>query len=213
MDDSPTDIGVPPAGLGEVLSDSQPAEPIKINETIIKTEDALVLPPSGSRQRKIEANRRNAKKSTGPKTARGKAMSAWNSRRHGLLSKNLPLIYGRSKKHFARLLANLQRDLEPVGTLEEVLVEKIAQEYWRLGVAAWHEAEAFTRENPFLRSQLSKISRYQTTINRQLFQAMNELERLQRLRKGDVVPAPLNLQVLTDTPPISENHDTQTLEE
>lgn len=211
--DSPTDIGVPPAGPEEVLPDSQPAEAIKISETLIKTEDALVLPSSGSSQRKIEANRRNAQKSTGPKTTTGKAMSSWNSTRHGLLSKNLPRIYGRGKKHFARLLANLQRDLEPVGTLEEVLVEKIAQEYWRLGVAAWHEAEAFTRENPFLRSQLSKISRYQTTINRQLFQAMNELERLQRLRKGDVVPAPLNLQVLTDTPPISENHDTQTLEE
>ena len=28
-------------------------------------------------------------------------------------------------------------------------MEKIAQGYWRLGVAAWHAAEAFERENPF----------------------------------------------------------------
>jgi hypothetical protein len=34
-----------------------------------------------------------------------------------------------------------------------------------------------------------KIVRYQTTINRQLYQAINQLERLQRFRKGDKVPA------------------------
>jgi len=41
------------------------------------------------------------------------------------------------------------------------------------------------RENAFQRSAHSTIVRYQTTINRQLFQALNQLERLQRLRKGD----------------------------
>jgi hypothetical protein len=82
------------------------------------------------------------------------------------------------------LLTHLQRDLEPVGTLEELLVEKIAQEYWRLGVAAWHEAQAFSLDNPFGKPSVALILRYQMTINRQLFQAMNELERLQRLRRG-----------------------------
>jgi hypothetical protein len=48
--------------------------------------------------------------------------------------------------------------LEPVGTLEEVLVEKIAQEYWRLGVAAWHAAEAFEKENPYLWGTRSRQS-------------------------------------------------------
>ncbi len=107
---------------------------------------------------------------------------------------------GRGKKQFNRFLTSLRRDLEPVGTLEEVLVEKIALEYWRLGVAAWYEAEAFTRERPFERASLPTISRNQTTINRQLFQAMNQLERLQRLRKGDNVPAPFSLQVLGEVP-------------
>lgn len=35
-------------------------------------------------ERKIEANRRNAKRSTGPKTEGGKAKSSRNSRQHGL---------------------------------------------------------------------------------------------------------------------------------
>ena len=91
--------------------------------------------------------------------------------------------------------------------MEEVLVEKIAQEYWRLGVAAWHEAEALGREKPFQGSTIPNVLRYQTTINRQLFQAMNQLERLQRLRKGDNVPDPLNLQVFGEPPTLSEQED------
>jgi len=71
-----------------------------------------------------------------------------------------PTIYGQNKKQFTRLLKNLQQDLDPVGTPEELLVERIAQAYWRLGVAAWHRAEAFTRENPFQRSSISPITRY-----------------------------------------------------
>ena len=35
-------------------------------------------------QRKLEANRLNAKKSTGPKTRHGRARSSKNARRHGL---------------------------------------------------------------------------------------------------------------------------------
>jgi hypothetical protein len=104
-------------------------------------------------------------------------------------------------------LTSLLQDLEPVATTEEVLVEKIAQEYWRLGVAAWYEAHALTEANPFAKMSFDRILRYQTTINRQLYQAMNQLERLQRLRKGDHVPAPLNLEVLRDTPTISDEEN------
>lgn len=95
-------------------------------------------------------------------------------------------------------MKNLQQDLEPVSTQEELLVRKIAQEYWRLGAAARHEAEEFTRERLFSRTPIDRILRYQSTINRQLFQAINELERLQRLREGDNVPAPVAVQVSHD---------------
>jgi len=175
--------------------------------TAAESTQTLTIPSNGSSPRKIDANRKNAKKSTGPKTSAGKVMSSWNSARHGLLSKRLPAIYGQNKKQFTRLLTNLQHDLEPVGTLEEVLVEKIAQEYWRLGVAAWHEADELTRSNPFAKTPIDRILRYQTTINRQLYQAINQLERLQRLRKGDNVPAPLNVQLLRDAPTISEDEN------
>jgi hypothetical protein len=125
-----------------------------------------------------------------------------------LLSKRLPLL-GRSKKQFTRLQSSLEQDLEPVGTLEEILVEKIAQEYWRLGVPAWYEAEDLERQNPFKHPSIDRILRYQTTINCQLFQAMNQLERLQRLRKGENVPAPLTMQVSHDAPTTSDQENSE----
>jgi hypothetical protein len=134
-------------------------------------------------------------------------MSSWNSTRHGLLSNRLPLLYGRSKKQFKRLLRSLQEDLQPMGTVEEILVEKIAQEYWGLGVAAWYEADDLSRQNPFKQTSIDRILRYQTTINRQLFQAMNQLERLQRIRRGDSVPGPLTVQISQDVPAISDHEN------
>ena len=89
------------------------------------------------------------------------------------------------------------------------MVEKIAQEYLRLGVAAWYEAIELAKDYHFMRESITRILRYQTAINRQLFQAMNQLERLQRLRKGDQAPAPLNVQVSSGNPTFSEEEDTE----
>jgi len=42
---------------------------------------------------------------------------------------------------------------------------------------------------------LDKILRYETKLERQLYRAMNQLERLQRLRQGEAVSPPLTLDV------------------
>ncbi|MGA2221813.1 MAG: hypothetical protein ABSH21_08565 [Verrucomicrobiia bacterium] len=42
---------------------------------------------------------------------------------------------------------------------------------------------------------LDKIMRYETTLERQLYRAMNQLERLQRRRNGEVVPPPITMEV------------------
>lgn len=42
---------------------------------------------------------------------------------------------------------------------------------------------------------LEKILRYETKLERQLFRAMNQLERLQRMRQGEAIPAPLTMAV------------------
>ena len=159
MDDTQSEVRLPLAAESD-----QPGAESKSSESpvpIVTTAHlapAPVVPANGSSPRKIAANRRNAQKSTGPKTSQGKTISSWNSTRHGLLSSRLPLLYGRSKKQFTRLLRSLQQDLEPIGTLEEVLVEKIAHEYWRVGVAAFHEAQDLSEASPFKRTSIDSCA-------------------------------------------------------
>lgn len=43
--------------------------------------------------------------------------------------------------------------------------------------------------------QLTKLLRYETAIERQLYKAINQLERLQRQRSGEPVPPPINVDV------------------
>jgi hypothetical protein len=112
--DSQADSGLPPGESKESLSESQQAESKTSEANNAESKQTLTIPSNGSSQRKIEANRRNAKKSTGPKTSAGKMISSWNSTRHGLLSRMLPTIYDVHKKRFNRLLASLRQDLVSV---------------------------------------------------------------------------------------------------
>ncbi|MGD1088346.1 MAG: hypothetical protein ABR955_06425 [Verrucomicrobiota bacterium] len=85
--------------------------------------------------KQIEANRRNAQKSTGPKTPNGQAVSKMNALKHGLLSKVVLVrgIYAReSKREFHVLQARFRAHLNPVGPVEEMLVDQIVTAHWRL---------------------------------------------------------------------------------
>jgi len=98
---------------------------------------------SGTSPKQLEANKRNAQRSTGPRTPAGKARIKFNALRHGLLAKSVILpIRSRSEKrsHFDALLEQLIDELKPVGILEDMLVEKIAVSYWRLRRALRAEA-------------------------------------------------------------------------
>jgi hypothetical protein len=63
--------------------------------------------------RKIEANRRNAKCSTGPRTERGKGNSKFNAVTLGLFAKHvaIPMCDGyKPERDFQSLLDNLHQD-------------------------------------------------------------------------------------------------------
>lgn len=81
------------------------------------------------------ANRRNAKKSTGPRTPRGKARAARNALKHGLLARDVVVNTPHAAEDaadFDALLADLLAELQPKTVVEETLVERIATCYWRL---------------------------------------------------------------------------------
>jgi len=84
---------------------------------------------------KAQSNRKNAQRSTGPRTERAKRITRWNAVKHGLLSKAVVITTGERKENaeeYQSVLAQLRKDLRPVGTLEEMLVEQICTSYWRL---------------------------------------------------------------------------------
>jgi hypothetical protein len=71
-----------------------------------------------------------ARTATGPRTPRGKDRSKRNALKHGIFSK-MVLLRGESQSDFDSLLSGLRDDLRPEGTLEEILVDKLASLIWR----------------------------------------------------------------------------------
>ncbi len=110
---------------------------------------------------KVEANKKNGAKSTGPKTEEGKAIVKLNALKHGLLSKELIIQHGDAKEdenEFAGLLKDLCSELSPAGTVEEMLVERIAACYWRLRRSAKFEVGVLREELDRAISEYKPIS-------------------------------------------------------
>jgi hypothetical protein len=205
--------------------------------------------------KKAEANRRNSLKSTGPRTPEGKAAVRLNALKHGLLSEEV-LLPGEDEAALRELAESLRAQVQPVGELETLLVDRITSLLWRLrrlgrveaGIFAWElygelaeraerearaqestmanmliasytsvtdkrrhrealeraeemrvkqDAETATLGRTFVRdaenaNAFSKLSRYETTMERGLYKALHELQRLQTDRgAAGSIPPPL----------------------
>jgi hypothetical protein len=209
-------------------------------------------------EKQVQANQRNARKSTGPKTSEGKAAARYNATKHGLLAEEV-LIPGEDEAHLADLGERLRDELQPMGELENMLMDRIIAAYWRLrrvgrveaSIFAWEryrelaertrkealsynkqvqeekinnllgpgrpqiedkkelrellvrtneleemqDGETTTLGRTFVRdadetNAFSKLSRYETTLERSLYKALHELQRLQAARRaeGNVAP-------------------------
>ena len=90
-------------------------------------------------QAQINANRENAKKSSGPRSETGKSASSRNGLTHGLSAKK-HIIPAEDDAEFDALLADLNARFRPVGIGEEKLVLLIAADQWRLDRAIPYEA-------------------------------------------------------------------------
>src|SRR5450432_2093184 len=91
----------------------------------------------------LDANRRNAQKSTGPRTPAGKASSSRNRLLHGLRANKHILLSGDDPEEFLLLLKDLDDRFQPVGEGEENIVTRIAADQWRLGRTLPFEAGIF----------------------------------------------------------------------
>jgi hypothetical protein len=99
-------------------------------------------------EKKAQANRQNALKSTGLKTPEGKDAVRLNAMKHGLLCQEV-LLPGEDEEALRELSEHLWTELKPVGEMENLLVDRIIASHWRLrrlgrveaGIFAWERYE------------------------------------------------------------------------
>ncbi len=88
----------------------------------------------------VAANRVNAQKSTGPRTAEGKAAVTQNAVKHGLRAQAV-VLPGEDGQEYARYHGQMKEQLQPADVQEIELAERIVGLSWRLRRAGrYHDA-------------------------------------------------------------------------
>jgi hypothetical protein len=77
------------------------------------------------------ANRANARHSTGPRTADGKAKSSRNALKHGLRAQN-PVLPDENAEDFHVLVGELEDQFQPQTAIEWTLLRQLADAEWRM---------------------------------------------------------------------------------
>lgn len=97
------------------------------------------------RMTKAESNRKNALKSTGPKTLRGKRYSRSNALKHGLYSREL-LVLEADTPEFEGMRVGLKAQLKPSTMLQGLAFDYSVVCYWRVKLALRLEHRQFARQ-------------------------------------------------------------------
>jgi hypothetical protein len=216
------------------------------------------------------ANRPNLRRSTGPRTAIGKARVSSNALKHGLTGKDI-VLPSENPRDYDRFRAGLLESLDPHGDLEGLLADKIIADAWRIRripilEAALHrrgrhdlaidqaqltlrqtraaetsvlvsamtglssprsatleDAERKLRQaqakkqnlfvrNPILDatrvletsvSAFANLWRHERALTRSLHRTLHELQRLQAVRAGELVPAPAVIDLNLNLTPVA----------
>ena len=79
-------------------------------------------------QAQIDANRRNSKKSTGPKDT---SLTSSNALKHGLTANRFVVLPGENLSEYEALVDRMYEDYKPQTVFEEVLIDRMANAVWR----------------------------------------------------------------------------------
>jgi len=153
---------------------------------------------SETSQIQIEANRENGKLG-GVKTEAGKAVSKYNAIKHGLLSEQI-LFKDENEDELLELEKKMRAELAPASEIELLLVDKIISSIWRLKRAlSIEEDEVFSfgifDKKLGISANSDRFFRYEIMLERSIYKALHELERIQAKRNGENVPPPIALDV------------------
>jgi len=106
-------------------------------------------------EKQINANRKNAQKSTGPKTAEGKAAVSQNAVKHGIFTDSI--IFGENLADYEAFHNEMLAELDPVGAVETTMAKRIVSLWWRLKRAERMQNE--TIEDMIIRKVTNSTSR------------------------------------------------------
>jgi hypothetical protein len=158
--------------------------------------------PSPISESQLNANRENAKKSTGPRTAEGKSRTRLNGLRHGLTGQTA-FLPEEDRAAYHRHHADFRAELKPLGLIETQLAHQLADDYWRLnrlkaietnifalGIEAHAEEledDALSQAQTYLdhARELNLLSIYEQRLNRAINSRHQQLRNLRELRREE----------------------------
>ena len=155
--------------------------------------------------RQIAANRINSEKSTGPRSAEGKAASSMNALKSGIDAQS-NIIRGENAADLEALAAVYYRECQPVTALEQFYVDILIRNDWQLrrleraDTEVWeYQLQGYSRSLPdceFGRaycgasSVFARFQRRKNDILRSNILARQELQKLKAERPTDPPPQP-----------------------
>jgi hypothetical protein len=159
-----------------------------------------MTPQTQISEAKLEANRRNAKHSRGPRTEQGKRISSHNSLRHGFTGR-VNILTPENREAHDKFCTELIESLNPETPLEHQFAHSIAEDSWRLnGLRAAEtnilaEAAAGSRNETeaaictaraYVKNakELQLMSLYEQRINRAIHKNLSQFQALEAERRA-----------------------------
>lgn len=160
----------------------------------------------------LNANRLNAQRSTGPRTAEGKAASRFNALKYGIEARSL-VLPGEDPAALEALALEYHQQFDPFGPLEDYLVQTVVQADWNRRRYTRVEAQILqarlanpdaspeTSLDAFTGAAAQQVFRRLAAEARSYFRALKELRRAQRERQAEEdSPADAGLQPQSSSP-------------
>lgn len=141
-------------------------------------------------EKKTAANRKNALRSTGPKTPQGKSRVSKNALRHGFFATGPVVPHWESAHEWEAHRDAIHGAVVPVGYLEERLTDRLALLLWRLRRVERFETEALSQALEAVgqdidRRLMDALIPSQNLIDRKIRDAELALEGVKTLREGE----------------------------
>ena len=140
-------------------------------------------------ERQIAANRRNAQRSTGPRSPGGREISSRNSQRHGVLSQRVTTDVEENEL-YERMLNGFMDEYGPRSETEILLVERLANLFWReRRLIQTERSQLSLQQSDIYAASMAKdqsltltdqllIGRYQTMLTNQINITISQIEKL-----------------------------------